>query len=89
MVRPFLDRMVGVTVTEPQIIMPLAADYSRKRAERLAWIPLTVTPAGEALPLEYHGSAHISALTGAWGLIAIPRGQNWIQKGEMVNVRQI
>jgi len=89
MVRPFLDRMAGVTVTEPQIIMPLAADYSRKRAERLAWIPLTVTPAGEALPLEYHGSAHISALTGAWGLIAIPRGQNWIQKGEMVNVRQI
>jgi molybdopterin molybdotransferase len=89
MVRPFLDRMAGVTETEPQISMPLGADYSRKRAERLAWIPFTVTPAGEALPLEYHGSAHISALTGAWGLITIPRGQSWIQKGEMVNVRQI
>jgi molybdopterin molybdotransferase len=89
MVRPFLDRMAGVTETEPQISMPLGADYSRKRAERLAWIPFTVTPDGEALPLEYHGSAHISALTGAWGLITIPRGQSWIQKGEMVNVRQI
>jgi molybdopterin molybdotransferase len=89
MVRPFLNRMSGVTETEPQISMPLGADYSRKRAERLAWIPFTVTPAGEALPLEYHGSAHISALTGAWGLITIPRGQSWIQKGEMVNVRQI
>lgn len=89
MVRPFLDRMTGVTVDEPKMMMPLAADYSRKRAERLAWIPFTVTPAGEALPVEYHGSAHITALTGAWGLITIPRGQSWIQKGEMVSVRQI
>jgi molybdopterin molybdotransferase len=89
MVRPFLDRMAGVTTNEPKMMMPLAADYSRKRAERLAWIPFTVTPAGEALPVEYHGSAHITALTGAWGLITIPRGQSWIQKGEMVSVRQI
>jgi molybdopterin biosynthesis enzyme len=89
MVRPFIDRMAGVTVEEPKMLMPLAADYSRKRAERLAWIPFTVTPAGEAKPVEYHGSAHITALTGAWGFIAIPRGQSWIQKGEMVSVRQI
>ncbi|MFZ2287550.1 MAG: gephyrin-like molybdotransferase Glp [Bacteroidales bacterium] len=89
MVRPFIDRMAGVTPEEPKIMMPLAADYSRKRAERLAWIPFTLTPAGEALPVEYHGSAHITALTGAWGLITIPRGQSWIQKGEMVSVRQV
>ncbi|MBE0679264.1 MAG: molybdopterin molybdenumtransferase MoeA, partial [Bacteroidales bacterium] len=89
MVRPFLDRMAGVTAEEPKIMMPLAADYSRKRAERLAWIPFTLTPDGEALPVEYHGSAHINALTGAWGLITIPRRQSWIQKGEMVSVRQV
>ncbi len=89
MVRPFIGRMVGVTATEPQLTMQLGAAYSRKRAERLAWIPFTVTPDGEALPVEYHGSAHMSALTGAWGLITIPRGQNWIQKGEIVSVRQI
>ncbi len=89
MVRPFLDRMMRVTADEPKMMMPLAADYSRQRAERMAWIPFTVTPAGEALPVEYHGSAHITALTSAWGLITIPRGQSWIQKGEMVSVRQI
>jgi molybdopterin molybdotransferase len=89
MVRPFLDKMAGVAPEETRMLMPLAADYSRKRAERLAWIPFTVTPAGEALPIEYHGSGHITALTGAWGLITIPRGQSWIQKGEMVSVRQI
>jgi len=48
-----------------------------------------MTAAGEALPVEYHGSAHITALPDAWGVIAIPRGQSWIQKGEMVSVRQI
>jgi molybdopterin molybdotransferase len=89
MVRPFLDRMAGVKDDEINMTLPLAADYSRKRAERMAWIPFTLTPAGEAMPVEYHGSAHINALPGAWGLITIPRGQSWIQKGEMVNVRQI
>ena len=89
MVRPFLDRMAGVKDEEINMTLPLAADYSRKRAERMAWIPFTLTHAGEAMPVEYHGSAHINALPGAWGLITIPRGQSWIQKGEMVNVRQI
>ncbi len=27
--------------------LPLATDYSRKRAERLSWIPCIITPAGE------------------------------------------
>jgi len=89
MVRAFLDRMAGVTEHAPVLQMPLATDYSRKRAERLSWIPCTITPAGEAMPVEYHGSAHITALTTAWGVITIPRGQSWIQKGEIVSVRQI
>jgi len=89
MVRAFLDRMAGVTENAPLLQMPLATDYSRKRAERLSWIPCTITPAGEAMPVEYHGSAHITSLSGAWGVITIPRGQSWIQKGEMVSVRQI
>jgi molybdopterin molybdotransferase len=89
MVRPFLNKMTDVTAEEPVLMLPLAADYSRKRADRMAWIPFTMTAAGEALPVEYHGSAHITALPDAWGVIAIPRGQSWIQKGEMVSVRQI
>ena len=89
MVRAFLDRMAGVTEHAPVLQMPIAADYSRKRAERLSWIPCTITAAGEAMPVEYHGSAHITSLSGAWGVITVPRGQSWIQKGETVSVRQI
>ncbi len=89
MVKAFLDRMAGVTDEKPVLQMPLATAYSRKRAERLSWIPCIITSSGEAMPVEYHGSAHISALSRAWGVITIPRGQSWIQKGEMVSVRQI
>jgi molybdopterin molybdotransferase len=89
MVRPYLNKMMGVTIEEPLLMVPLAADYSRKRADRMAWIPVIITAAGEAQPVEYHGSAHITALPDAWGIITIPRGQSWIQKGEVVSVRQI
>jgi molybdopterin molybdotransferase len=89
MVKPFLYRMSGVTTREPEIMMPLATDFSRLRADRQALIPVVITEQGEAMPVEYHGSAHISSFAEAWGIMTIPRGQNWIQKGEMVSVRQI
>ena len=89
MVRPYLNKMMGVTAEEPLLMVPLAADYSRKRADRMAWIPVIITAGGEAMPVEYHGSAHITALPDAWGIITIPRGQSWIQKGEVISVRQI
>ncbi len=89
MVRPYLNKMMGVTTEDPLLMIPLADDYSRKRADRMAWIPVIITAAGEAQPVEYHGSAHITSLPDAWGIITIPRGQSWIQKGETVSVRQI
>lgn len=89
MVRPYLKKMEGVTEKEPEIMMPLANDYSRLRADRQAYIPVIITEKCEAMPVEYHGSGHISSFTGAWGIITIPRGQSWIQKGELVGVRQI
>jgi molybdopterin molybdotransferase len=89
MVRPLLSKMMGVKVNVPEIMLTLGTDYSRKSADRLAWIPATLNQAGEVIPVEYHGSAHISALSDALWLISIPQGQSWIQKGELVSVRQI
>lgn len=89
MVRPLLAKMTGLKEEEISVQMPLGTDYSRKRADRMAWIPVAVNKSGEAIPVEYHGSAHITALPKAWGIVAIPRGQSWIQKGEMVSVRPV
>jgi len=88
-VRPLIAKMMGVTVEEPPVLLLLGADWSRKRAGRMAWIPVILNKEGEAVPVEYHGSAHITALPQAWGMVAIPQGQSWIQKGEPVSVRQI
>jgi len=89
LVKPLIARMMGVKNEEPVIMLPLGTDYSRKRADRMAWIPVMLNKNGEVMPVEYHGSAHISALPDAWGMIAVPQGQSWIQKGEMVSVRSI
>jgi molybdopterin molybdotransferase len=89
MVRPLLAKMMGAKTTNNEIMLPLGTDYSRKSADRMAWIPATLNQEGEVVPVEYHGSAHISALPDALWLIAIPQGQSWIQKGELVSVRPI
>ena len=88
-VRPLIAKMMGVTVEEPPVLLLLGADWSRKRAGRMAWIPVILNKEGEAVPIEYHGSAHITAMPQAWGIVAIPQGQSWIQKGETVSVRQV
>ena len=44
---------------------------------------------GKVYPMEYHGSAHIHALSGAHGIIAMEIGKKEIKKGELVHVRQI
>jgi len=88
-VRPLISKMMGANTSSPYMLLTLGTDYSRKRADRMAWVPVIFNPGGEVLPVEYHGSAHISALHDAMGLMCIPQGQSWIQKGETVNVRSI
>jgi molybdopterin biosynthesis enzyme len=63
--------------------------FSRKFAERLALIPVIITEDNMASPVEFHGSAHISALPHADGIVALPVGSKTIEKGEIVSVRQI
>jgi molybdopterin molybdotransferase len=89
LVRPLISKMMG-SEFEP-VIMPLAMKnaFSRKNAERLAFLPVFITEPGFVEPVEYHGSAHISALSRADGIIDLPVGKKTIDKGEIVSVRQI
>ena len=77
LVKPFLCRM------------PLERTISRRRTERMSWVPVAFTDNGGVTPVEYHGSAHINALCGADGLIAVPAGVTEIKEGTCVDVRQI
>lgn len=90
LVKPALLKMMGSRTPNPlHLKVPLATEYQRKRTERLALVPVTVNERYEALPVDFHGSAHIFALAKANGLITIPIGTNRIEKGAIVDVRPI
>lgn len=90
LVKPALLMMMGCnTPYAPIYRLPLANDYSRKRAERLGLFPVILNTNGEVEPLEYHGSAHIFALARANGIASIALGVKEMKKGELVDVRSI
>jgi molybdopterin molybdotransferase len=81
--------MMGYDWKPVTYLLPMAEKFERKSVLKMAWILVSVTSDQKVKPIEYHGSAHISAVPDADGLIAIPVGRNLIEKGEIVNVRQI
>ncbi|MCD4792825.1 MAG: molybdopterin molybdotransferase MoeA [Bacteroidales bacterium] len=88
LVKPFLFNMMGNKFNPPEICLPMAVDYTRKRTSRRAYIPVNIEK-GQIKPVEYHGSGHIHALSFADGIIAVPVGIDTLKKGEIVDVRQI
>jgi molybdopterin molybdotransferase len=89
LVRPLLCKMAGFEWTPVILKMPMADFYSRRSADRRALVPVVITAEGLAAPVEYHGSAHISAFSMASGIMTLPEGKLSVEKGEIVSVRQI
>jgi molybdopterin molybdotransferase len=88
LVKPFLYKMMGCDWKPRMVPMKLKDPISRKNAKRASWVPVTTTADG-VMPCEYHGSAHVSSLCGADGLVCIPAGVNALEKGSKVDVRQL
>jgi molybdopterin molybdotransferase len=89
LVKTLLGRLMGSMVQPAVLHVPLAESYSRRNQDMLFLIPVSLTGEGTALPLEYHGSAHIHAYSAANGIMEVPVGVKEIKKGELVNVRLI
>lgn len=88
LVRPLISRMMNHTWSPVTVKLKMATDYSRKSSSRLGFIPVRIIY-NEASPVEFHGSAHLTALSHADGLISMEPGVLSLKKGETVNVRQI
>ena len=56
------------------------SDIERKSSDRLGFIPVIINENMEVIPVEYHGSAHISALSYSDGIIALNPGIKIIGK---------
>ena len=89
LVKPFLYMLMGHRYRPCNIQMPMAECIKSKKTERRRWLPVAITEAGTVKPVEYHGSAHISSLCRADGLISMSVGVAEIEEGMTVQVRLI
>jgi len=89
LVRPLICKMMGYDWKPLEIHLPLKERFSRNFADRIALIPVAITADRQALPVEFHGSAHISSMSESFGIVSLPIGIKSIEKGEIVSVRQI
>ncbi len=87
--KPLLYKMMGLDYQPLDLRLPMGIDFSRKKADRVEWLPVSLNKEGEVVPVEYHGSAHIHAICLAKALMSIPKGLYEIKKGALVNVRPI
>jgi molybdopterin molybdotransferase len=89
LVKELLSAMMGLRKGAQLPRYPLARSFKRRAAARRAWIPVRINPEGAAEPVENHGSAHITSLACADGMITVPVGTFEIQEGTIVDVRLI
>jgi len=88
LVKPLIYNLMGQVYKPLDIQMTLGVDFKRRNPDRRAYFPIIIEN-GEVYPVDYHGSAHIHALSSAHGIISMEIGQAEIKKGEKVHVRQI
>jgi molybdopterin molybdotransferase len=89
LVRPLICKMMGYDWKPLEIHLPLKKSFSRNFADRMVLIPVAITDDQQALPVEFHGSAHISSMSETFGIVSLPVGIKSLEKGEIVSVRQI
>jgi molybdopterin molybdotransferase len=89
LVRPMISSMMGYDWQPLVISLPMAMEYERKSTSRLGFIPVSISPEKEVIPVDFHGSAHLTALSYCDGIISMKPGVKSIAKGELVDVRQI
>lgn len=88
-VKPLLFKLMGAEFTPLQLKLPLAADFKRKKADRLEWLPVFIDGQSQVNAVNYHGSAHIHAICSANAIACIPQDVFEIKKGEPLDVRPL
>lgn len=86
--KPFIQQLQGFKSKAHTIKLPLGENISRKKSERKSFIPVSIKN-NEVFHIEYNGSAHIHSYIAADGMISLEIGCNQLNKGEIVDVRQL
>ncbi len=88
LVKPFLLKMMGCEKPVKPHMMPMGLDYTHMSSHLRIFIPVRFEDSG-AIPLEYHGSGHLTSYAGADGILEIPENTEFISSGEPVLVRPL
>lgn len=86
---PLLHALMHSSYSPQRILTPLGYNYTRRNAGRFELLPVYINSAGIVEELEYHGSAHLHAVSSANALLEIPVGVASLSKNELVYVRPI
>ncbi len=86
LVRPLLMKMMGCDWKQRMTDLTAEQDISRSSTGRLGLIPVSLTAEGSVRQVEYHGSAHISSLSKADGIVLFPKGTGRVMAGSRVKV---
>lgn len=87
--KPTLYRLMGADHKPLRFSCQLDFDYHRKKADRLAIVPVLINNKGRIEAIPFNGSAHINALPLANAFMEVPPGIQTIQKGENAYVRPL
>lgn len=88
-VKPFLLALMGCKHTPKRFQLALAHDFSRRKDTRLQFLPANISDDNSVVPVPFHGSAHINALSLASYLMEIPLGIKALKKGDLVTLRTL
>ncbi len=87
LVKPLLYRLMGNDFAPVCVQMRMNETVARKDVDRQSWIPVKIAGQDLIVPVQYHGSPHLSALCGADGLISMEAGVASLERGTPVRVR--
>ncbi len=87
--RPALYRLVGANYQPMRMRVPLAGEFSQRKANRFVLVPVHINNEGAACIIPFHGSAHINALVKANAIMEVPEGTSALKNGELVYVRPL
>jgi molybdopterin molybdotransferase len=87
--KPVICKLLGANYTPLRVKARMNFTYQRKKANRLAIIPVVIDSNGAISEIPFHGSAHINALAFANALLEVPLGVSTIQNNEFAYVRPL
>lgn len=85
--KPTIYKLLGADFKPTRLKSEMAFNFKRRKADRVAIIPVLINKNGLIDEIPFHGSAHINALAFANALLEVPIDKKELNKGDFAYVR--